>query len=209
MVTRWETLADDASRKGTLLHMYCERVLNAAPDDLPLDTTEFVDIAKEVAQHTSFMSSDFITRFSLCPYATELLVWYTVNNEIVSAGQVDALMRSRETGAFFLIDWKRVSSKRKLTADEASFQDRFGFGHCSDIPDTHFHKYSLQCSIYAIMLMHSHGFDVGDRLFLVRMRVDRDSYEVVQCCDWRPVAQSLLQMEYTRLIAKRRNVQVV
>ena len=72
-------------------------------------------------------------------------------------------MRSRDTGAFFLIDWKRVSSKRKLTADEPSFQDRCGFGDCKDIPDTHFHKYSLQCSIYAIMLVHSHGLDVGDR----------------------------------------------
>ena len=56
------------------------------------------------------------------------------------------------------------------------------------------------------MLMHSHGFDVGDRLFLVRMHVDRDSYELVQCCDWRPVAQSLLQSEYVRLITKRRKV---
>ena len=152
------------------------------------------------------MSSDFISQFSLVPYATELLVWYTVNNQIVSAGQVDAVMRSRDTGAFFLIDWQRVSSKRKLTADEASFQDRCGFGDCKDIPDTHFHKYSLQCSIYVIMLIHSHGFDVGDRLFLVRMHVDRDSYELVQCCDWRSVAQSLLQTESTRLIAKRRKV---
>ena len=181
-------------------------MLDAAPEDLPLDITEFADIAKEVAQHTTFMSSDFITQFSLCPYATELLVWYTVNNQIVSAGQVDAVMRSRDTDAFFLIDWKRVSSKRKLTADEPSFQDRCGFGDCKDIPDTHFHKYSLQCSIYAIMLMHSHGFDVGDRMFLVRMHVDRDSYELVQCCDWRRVAQSLLQSEYARLRTKRRKV---
>ena len=110
IVARWESLRDEASQQGTQLHIYCERVLNAAPDDLPLDVTEFADIAKEVAQHTTFMSSDFISQFSLFPYATELLVWYTVNNEIVSAGQVDALMLSRETGAFFLINWKRVSS---------------------------------------------------------------------------------------------------
>ena len=149
------------------------------------------------------MRSDFIAQYSLKPYATELLVWYALNEEIVSAGQVDAVMRSRDTGEFFLFDWKRVKSKHELTADEQPFADRYGFGECSAIPDTHFHKYSLQCSIYAIMLMHSHGFDVGDRLYLVRMHEDRHSYQVVHCHDWRSVARSLLQAEHTRLIAKR------
>ena len=59
------------------------------------------------------------------------------------------------------------------------------------------------------MLMHSHGLDVGDRLFLVRMHEDRDSYQVVQCYDWRSVARSLLQVEHTRLMAKRGYVEVV
>ena len=78
------------------------------------------------------------------------------------------------------------------------------FGECSAIPDTHFHKYSLQCSIYAVMLMHSHGFDVGDRLYLVRMHKDRHSSQVVHCQDWRSVARSVLQTEHARLIARRR-----
>ena len=203
IVARWEALADEASRKGTLLHTYCERVLNVAPDDPPLAMAGFVDIAHEVAQHAAFMRSDFIAQFSLSPYATELLVWYTVNDEVVSAGQVDAVMRSRETGAFFMIDWKRVNSKHKLTVDEACFGDRYGCGHCWEIPDTHFHRYSLQCSIYATMLMHSHGIDVGDRLFLERMHEDRNNYQIVHCYDWRSVARSLLQVEHTRLMAKR------
>ena len=203
IVARWEALADDASRKFTLLHMYCERVLNVAPENPPIAMAGFVDIAHEVAQHAAFMRSDFIAHFSLSPYATELLVWYTVNDEVVSAGQVDAVMRSRETGVFFLIDWKRVNSKHKLTADETCFGDRYGWGYCWEIPDTHFHTYSLQCSIYATMLMHSHGLDVGDRICLVRMHEDRDSYQIVQCYDWRSVARSLLQGEHTRLMAKR------
>ena len=111
-------------------------------------------------------------------------------------------MQSKETGEFFLIDWKRVNKKHELTPNAQPFANRYGFGECSAIPDTHFHKYSMQCSIYATMLNHSHGIDVGARLYLVRMHVDRRSYQVVHCRDWRSVARSLVQAEHARLMAK-------
>ena len=183
--------------------MYCERVLNLAPDELPLPMEAFTDIVKETTQHAHFMCSNFVATYSLTPYATELLVWFSVDQAIVSAGQVDAVMQSKETGEFFLIDWKRVNKKHELTPNAQPFANRYGFGECSAIPDTHFHKYSLQCSIYATMLKHSHGFDVGARLYLVRMHEDRDNYEVVHCHDWRSVAQSLLKAEHARLMSKR------
>ena len=168
--------------------------------------TVFDEVTQEVVQHQAFMQSDFVAEHSLEPYATELLVWYTINGQVVSAGQIDAVMRSRDTGEFVLIDWKRVKNKHALTAAEESFAGRCGFGVCSAIPDTHFHKYSLQCSIYAIMIMHSHGLDVGDRLYLVRMHEDRDDYQLVLCHDWRCVARSLLEAEHSRLLAQNQVV---
>ena len=106
IVARWATMADDALHKGTMLHNYCEHVLNLAPAEPPIAMEAFAEIVHEVGQHAAFMRSDFIAQYTLKPYATELLVWYALNEEIVSAGQVDAVMRSRDTGEFFLIDWK-------------------------------------------------------------------------------------------------------
>ena len=169
----------------------------------------FEDIVQEVVQHDAFMRSHFITEHALVPYATELLVWYTIDDHAVSAGQVDAVLRSSDTGEFFLFDWKRVSSKHELTACEQPFASRHGVGECGAIPDTHFHKYSLQCCIYGIMLGHSRGIRVGNRMYLVRVHEDRESYQVVECCDWRPVVLSLLQAEHARLMAKRTQMLMV
>ena len=66
-----------------------------------IDRISDIGIMHEVGQHAAFMRSDFITQYTLKPYATELLVWYALNEEIVSAGQVDAVMRSRDTGEFY------------------------------------------------------------------------------------------------------------
>ena len=195
----WESVGAEASRKGTLLHTYCERVFNLAPGHSPLSHVGYEDIVQEVNQFEAFLCSDFVKRHSLEPFATELLVWYTRNNDIVSAGQVDALMRSTATGDLFLIDWKRVACKHDLLSDVGPYEDRFGFGVCWAVPDNKFHKYSLQCSIYALMLQHSHGYDVGRRCFLVRMHSDRANYQIVRCHDWRSVAQSLLEGEHKRL----------
>ncbi len=53
------------------------------------------------------------------------------------------------------------------------------------------------------MLFRSFGVDVGDRMYLVRMHEDRDSYELVHCRDLRKEALHVLQAEEARL-AKRR-----
>ena len=74
---------------------------------------------------------------------------------------------------------------------------------CAAIPDTHYHRYSLQCSLYAEMLAYSYRIDVGDRLYLVRMHADRVSYEIVRCCNWRSVATQVLAAEHRRLLNAR------
>jgi hypothetical protein len=100
IVARWETLAAEASRKGALLHLYCERLFNLPTGDPPLDMTDFAEVMQEVVQHQAFMHSGFVAEHSLEAYATEMLVWYTINGQVVSAGQIDAVMRSRDTGFF-------------------------------------------------------------------------------------------------------------
>lgn len=132
--------------------------------------------------------------------------WYIINGQLVSAGQIDAVMSFKGTGTSDLFDWKRADNKPALAAARESFAGRCDSGLCSAIPDTHFHKYSLQCSIYAIMIIHSPGLDVGDRLYLVRMHEDRDDYQLIHDRYWRCVARSLLEAEHARLLAQQAEV---
>uniref|UniRef100_A0A7S3AUV7 Uncharacterized protein n=1 Tax=Haptolina ericina TaxID=156174 RepID=A0A7S3AUV7_9EUKA len=51
------------------------------------------------------------------------------------------------------------------------------------------------------MLHDTHGIDVGDRMYLVRMHTDRAQFERVPCADLRAEAKLLLDAEHARLMA--------
>ena len=52
-----------------------------------------------------------------------------------------------------------------------------------------------------LMLRDTHGIDVGDRMYLLRMHSDRAQHERVVCCDLRAEAKLLLDAEAARLAA--------
>ena len=59
-------------------------------------------------------------------------------------------------------------------------------------------------SFYNLMLAQTHGIDVHDRMYLLRMHADRDQYEMVQCSDLREEAKVLLEkMQNDDLAASR------
>jgi len=199
IVTSWTSIGPEAARLGTLFHLYCEELFNRAPWAPYPDcgSQRFAEVAKEVAQHKRFMASDFVRKNNLVPYGTEYIVWWKREGRIVCAGQVDALMVDAINGLFYLFDWKRTNKKHELCPNARAF--RKGSGICCDVPDTDYHKYSLQTCLYAAMLKHAHGLDVADRLYLVRVHEDRDDYQLVKCHDWRGKAYDLLDAEYQRL----------
>jgi hypothetical protein len=57
-------------------------------------------------------------------------------------------------------------------------------------------------SQYNLMLHDTHGVDVGDRMYLLRMHADRDAFELVQCRDLRAEAREALRAEPRRLVAR-------
>ena len=77
------------------------------------------------------------------------------------------------------------------------------------LPDTHLQKYSLQTSIYNLMLHQTHGIDAGKRMYLLRMHTDRKGnhpgqpeYELVPCLGLRTEARDVLRFEAERLATK-------
>ena len=77
---------------------------------------------------------------------TELVVWWEKDGEVVCAGQIDALIEE-----FIILDWKRVENDLSPTTRAYKYG---AYG----IPDTKFHHYSLQLSMYWLMLEQTYGF---------------------------------------------------
>ena len=101
-------------------------------------------------------------------------------------------------GNYYLFDFKRVAKNHKLDPKEKGFTPNrntppaCGLGPMAHLPDTHYQKYSLQTSMYNLMLLNLHGIDVGDRMYLLRVHADRDAYELVPCRDLREEARAAL-----------------
>ena len=89
----------------------------------------------------------------------------------ISAGQIDALYIGKG-GDYYIFDFKRVKSNHKLCAKEKGFCVRGEEPACAlpplaHLPDTHLQKYSLQTSIYNLMLKQTHGKDAGKRMYII------------------------------------------
>lgn len=141
-----------------------------------------------------FKASKWATDLGLRPYRTELCVGWRAGGRSVSAGQIDALYVDK-AGLYYLIDFKRVESKNildpKKPATKRGFKGACGLPPIDHVPDTHYQHYSLQTSIYNLMLKQTCGrdYDVGDRMYLVRMHADRAEPEHVLCADLRAEAK--------------------
>lgn len=193
----WTKLGEAASRLGTLFHLYAEFVENDEIDEAPTDA--FSEISHEVRQYHAFKESEWATSLGLEPVRTELCVFHRVANLNVCAGQVDMLYRGSD-GLYYLMDWKRTAKHHTLNASDKAYADRRGLGPMAHLPDTDFQRYSLQTSTYNRMLFTTHGIDVGERMFLVRVHADRGEYELVKCRDLRVEAQAMLDGEHRRLV---------
>lgn len=193
IMSHWHALGVKASALGTALHLYIEKYYNdvmIAP--IPQE------IAHEVTLFHRFVASPFYKDNCLKMVRTELSVFYTkaaVGSGgppvAVCAGQIDALMQDK-CGSYYIVDWKR--SKHVLTPRTRAFNNKKGIHPITQsIPDTDFCKYSLQLSLYSVMLEHAHSLKAADRLFLVRMAPDLDTAEVTQCFDYRTEARAILE----------------
>jgi len=109
---------------------------------------------------------------------TELVVWWEKNGKVVCAGQIDALADD-----FVILDWKRVDSD--LSEDSRVYE----YGAYS-IPNTKYHKYSLQLSMYWLMLEQTYGF-IAPSCNIVAFFGDRPARPMV-IVDYRKEARLLL-----------------
>lgn len=189
----WKALGKEASDLGTLVHLYIELYYNNTPMQAP------PEIKHEIALFHQFVASPFYKNLELEMVRTELTVFDKRGDIPVCAGQIDGLMKDKH-GKYYIFDWKR--SKHVLKPTVGAFNNETGTHPITKhIPNTDFHKYSLQLSLYAAMLPECHNIDVKDRLYLVRLHPDLHTYELTQCEDYRREAKQILDMMHEKLCA--------
>jgi ATP-dependent exoDNAse (exonuclease V) beta subunit len=105
----------------------------------------------------------------LTPYRTE---WSVYSEPLELAGQIDAVFTRETSGEkeFILIDWKRVKD-----LDVENRFGRFGSGPFSKVPDTKFGHYSVQLSLYRMILHRHYGIKVSE-MRLVQLHPDLPHY---------------------------------
>lgn len=134
----WAKKRNDAAAYGTKVHEYAEAVITGTA--LPKPATEqerhafaIVDAAvKGLAASYEFIAAEQIIFDPL----------YRV------AGTVDLLARNRLTGSLAVLDWKTCES---ITTDSFG---KFALPPLQHVPDSKYHHYAMQLSIYAWLIAH-------------------------------------------------------
>lgn len=174
----WADKGREAREAGTRAHEALELAANGLPcADLP-----------EVRLFKKWWEGRGLQFFR-----TELITFVeNKKGNLLLAGSVDALATD-EQGRHVLLDWKR--SEKRLTIDEPAYKGKKGKGILNHIPDTSYWKYSLQLSIYNVMLKRTQGINCDDRMFIVNVSPSLCEACESQAADLRPIAEELLAQE--------------
>lgn len=163
LVFAWEMLGDLASFEGTTLHGYGESLFNKWGMQPPeLNKTRFVE-----ALHKELTSKYVLAKTELLVYSLELRL----------AGQVDLLMRNKDSTEYHILDYKFIKEplERKSYYNRFTRKYKMMGGPFSRLMDTNYSHYSIQLEIYRY-LMGAVGRKVKTKRLMV---VTPEGYELV------------------------------
>ncbi len=140
---RWAAAGKEARDMGTRLHDNIERHYLGVKPEAGTD-----DPAWELFR-------SFTGKVKLTPYRSE---WRIFSEDLLLAGTLDFLAVEPD-GTYVLWDWKR-SNKVVTPFGTPVKENRFGkrgLGPMAGVPDTSYHHYALQLSIYRHILETKYG----------------------------------------------------
>ena len=147
ILAEWARKGEEARDAGTLMHDRIERYyLGIELEDEAYDDESFCRFLK------------FTERYNLKPYRSE---WRIYSEKYRIAGTLDFL--AYDDGVFEIYDWKR--SAKIVDAYGNPNLNNFGkyaFAPLGNLPDTTFHHYALQVSLYRYILETEYDIVVAD-----------------------------------------------
>lgn len=169
---------------GTTLHRRFEASLNEAtePDDGQTDT-EWRMVEKAVVPKQAL---------GWIPRRTELSLWWErePDRKVVCAGQLDALFTDAQD-ELVIVDLKRTD--HNLSPNAPSFGKTFKSDVLSGVELTDYNKYSLQTSIYCVMIEQRTGLSTPTKnRFLLQAHPSIDEAKWIECRNFDAEARALL-----------------
>ncbi len=160
IIKSWDANRDSAASAGTKTHYNIECFYNDI--EVNDDSIEFKYFQEFVRDHPHLEA-----------YRTEWCVFY---EEIKISGSIDMVFRNKNTGEYWIYDWKRSKG-----IEYESYGGKTAITPCiSHLPDTNFWHYSLQLNVYRKILQEKYDMQIT-KLALVVLHPDNHNktYEVV------------------------------
>lgn len=166
----WDKKRDESLAKGNAVHQHIEKVLNGETTDDP-----FLALLNEpVPELDAF---DKLWAQLSGQVLVEGVEWVVGDADFGIAGTVDALFKDKRTGKHHIWDWKtngRFNTDNKFQRLKAPFDD---------VPECELTNYSLQVSLYRLIVERNTGLDMGDSYIV---HFSRDGlYQVHKARDYR------------------------
>lgn len=180
ILDEWDAKRQAGQDRGNRIHQYIQRVLlGMAPVDDPFLSLN--DRLPEMDGFDAFWSQIFD---ETTLHRTE---WIIGESELNVAGTADALLFSHQTNRYHPWDWK--------TGDKFRTDNPFQklLPPFDDLDDCELVTYSLQISIYRLILRRNTVLDLGDSYILHLSEAYPTGYHVYKAIDFCDRAQAWLQ----------------
>lgn len=188
ILNSWELKSKLSKVKGTLVHSYIEALFTKSNFSYP---EEF--IVKEFgfdAIQDNFNSiipqvDKFIKDITdkMYPVATEFIVG---DLDYLVCGTIDQIFYNRKSDKLEIWDWK--------TNKEIKTMSRFyHLGPLSHIPDTELDHYSLQLSLYKVIIEKNTGLELGNG-YLTWFNENNQDYQIFKVKDYSVEANLILNL---------------
>jgi len=175
ILNEWKKLNDYANEVGTDTHQWIEDYFNKIWKPLPSNP----DLIHRINKFNKIFSKHL---HKLEPVKFEVRVF---SKKWKIAGMIDALFLYK--GRIFIIDYK--TNKTFTTDENIKFKEKL-LEPFDDYYKSHLSEYSIQISLYALILKEW-GFDVAGG-YLVHIGPDDDEAKMYKCLDMTGILESYL-----------------
>ena len=186
ILKKWEFNAKCAKTKGTLVHSFIESILTNSKFEYP---EEFIlkefgydpiqDLFKQILPQVETFLQDIENK--MIPIATELIIG---DSDYLVCGTIDQVFYNKKSGKLEIWDWKTNKEIKTISR-------YYHLAPLAHIPDTELDHYSLQLSLYKLILEKNTTLELGNS-YLTWFNENTNTYKIFKTKDYSEEAQLIL-----------------